>query len=122
MPVVIETQVPDEEFRGGATYKAIVAGESVGSPVFIGIQTAPPGYRSAVHSHPYQEVITVLDGAGEAWIAGSDEIVALSPGVTLVLPAEVRHWFRATGDRPLKIYGVHASPRRIVVVHEAAPG
>ena len=63
------------------------------------------------------ETITILAGSGEAWIDGTDGIVELKPGVTLVLPANVRHWFRAIGNVPLVTYGVHASPVRVVTVH-----
>ena len=86
----------------------------------MGIQTSPPGYRTPLHSHPYLETITVLEGRGEAWLQGREELVTLEPGVTLVLEPHQRHWFRATGDAPLMTYGVHASPKRIVVVHDGA--
>ena len=119
MPVIEHARVAHEPFRGGATYQTLVGDGT--TPVRIGIQTSPPGYRTPLHSHPYMEVITVLEGHGEAWIEGSDDIVALRPGVTLVLPAGVRHWFGATaGETPLRTYGVHASPQRIVDVHEHA--
>lgn len=42
----------------------------------------------------------------------------VSPGMTLVFPAHTKHWFRVVGTRPLKTCGVHASPHRIVIVHE----
>ena len=29
------------------------------------------------------------------------------PGTTLVMTANQKHWFRATGDKPLITYGVH---------------
>lgn len=118
MPIVIDAEVPDEAFSGGATYKTLVGGQAGQSPVTIGIQTCPPGYRTALHSHPYQEVIMVMAGEGEAWTSEAGETAALQPGVTLVLPAGVKHWFRATGSAPLKIYGIHASPKRIVTVHD----
>ena len=44
--------------------------------------------------------------------------LAVKPGMTLVFPAHVRHWFRALGTGPLKTYGIHASPHRIVIEHE----
>ena len=118
MAVVQHAQVTHEPFRGGATYQTLVGDAQGSTPVRIGIQTSPPGYRTPIHSHPYLEVITVLEGLGEAWIDGSEGIVALAPGVTLVLPAGVRHWFGATGAAPLKTYGVHASAHRVVDVHE----
>ncbi len=118
MPVVYHGDVAAEPFKGGATYQALVGDEQGSTPIRVGIQTSPPGYRTALHSHPYLETITVLEGEGEAWLQGSDSLVQLRPGVTLVLPPHVRHWFRATGQRPLKTYGVHASPHRIVTIHD----
>lgn len=118
MPVVQHAEVAHEAFRGGATYQTLVGDAEGSMPVRIGIQTSPPGYRTPLHSHPYLEVITVLEGLGEAWIEGSVEKVVLRPGVTLVLPAGVRHWFGASGDQPLKTYGVHASAHRVVDVHQ----
>jgi quercetin dioxygenase-like cupin family protein len=118
MPVVHHGDVRAEPFKGGATYQTLVGDEQGSMPIRVGIQTSPPGYKSALHSHPYLETITVLEGQGEAWLQGSDELVPLKPGVTLVLTPHLRHWFRATGDRPLKTYGVHASPRRVVNIHD----
>ena len=118
MPVVQHAEVADEPFKGGATYQTLVGDADGSTPVRIGIQTSPPGYRTPLHSHPYMEVITVLEGRGEAWIEGSDQIVTLKPGVTLVLPAGVRHWFGATAGESLKTYGVHASGVRVVDVHD----
>jgi mannose-6-phosphate isomerase-like protein (cupin superfamily) len=125
MPVVYHGNVPNEPFRGGATYQTVVGDQQGSTPVRLGIQTSPPGYRTPLHSHPYMEALMILEGAGEAWIEGSDDLIALAPGMTLVFPANVRHQFRTLGRRPLKTLGVHASPHRIVVVvHEdnQAPG
>jgi quercetin dioxygenase-like cupin family protein len=118
MPVVVHSKVAPEPFKGGATYQTLVGDEKGSTPIRVGIQTSPPGYRTPLHSHPYLETITVLEGQGEAWLQGREELVKLEPGVTLVLEPHQRHWFRATGDAPLRTYGVHASPRRIVVIHD----
>ncbi len=122
MPVIRHDQVADEPFRGGATYQTLVGAEDGSTPVRIGIQTSPPGYRTPLHSHPYMEIITVLEGRGEAWIEGTEAIVVMEPGVTLVLPANVGHWFGTVGEVALKTYGVHASLKRIVDVHTDAKG
>ena len=58
------------------------------------------------------------EGEGEAWLQDGQDLVPLRPGVTLVLRPNVQHWFRATGRLPLKTYGIHASPHRIVNLHE----
>lgn len=118
MPVVIHANVPGEPFSGGATYQTLVGDQQGSTPIRLGIQSSPPGYRTPFHSHPYMECITVLEGAGEAWMEGHDGLIPLNPGVTLVIPPNLRHWFRALGTQPLKTYGVHASPHRVVVIHQ----
>jgi len=118
MPVISHDAVEREAFRGGAQYQTLVGNDAGSSPIRLGVQTSPPGYRTPVHSHPYLETITIMEGHGEAWLEGSDDIVELHPGVTLVLPPNVKHWFGATGDEPLVTLGVHASGERIVDVHE----
>ena len=113
MPVIRHESVPHQPFTGGATYQTLVGDEQGSTPVRVGIQTSPPGYRTQTHSHPYMEVLTVLDGHGEGWIEGEAQVLALEPGVTVVFPPNTPHWFRALGDRPLKTLGVHASPHRV---------
>jgi quercetin dioxygenase-like cupin family protein len=112
---------PNSTFPGGALYRPIVGDDTGrGIPVRTGIQTSPPGYRTRPHSHPYAEILTVLEGTGEAWLEGEADTVALEPGVTVVIPARRVHGFRATGDAPLVTLGIHASDKRIVD-YEAAP-
>ena len=51
-----------------------------GVPVRTGIQTSPPGYETRPHSHPYVEMLTVLEGEGEAWVDGEDGVIKMEPG------------------------------------------
>ena len=118
MPVVVHDDVPFDPFAPGATYQTVVGDAQGSTPFRLGIQTSSPGYRTPLHSHPYMEALTVVEGEGEAWIEGHDGVIPMAPGVTLVMPPNVRHWFRALGQAPLKTYGIHASPHRIVNVHE----
>jgi quercetin dioxygenase-like cupin family protein len=118
MAVVHHENVPGETLRTGMTYQTLVGDERGSTPVRIGIQTSAPGSMTPLHSHPYMEVLTVLEGQGEAWIEDQEGLIPIFPGTTLVMRANIKHWFRATGDIPLKTYGVHASPHRIVNVHE----
>ena len=106
------------KFGPDAVYQLILGDDEGTTPIRTGIQTSQPGYVAPVHSHPYMESLTVLEGEGEAWLEDDNDLVPLKPGVTLVLRPNVRHWFRTTGDLPLKTYGVPASPHRIVNAHE----
>ena len=114
LKVIHYDDAPVEEFPGGAHYRKLVAEENDGAPVVTGIQISPPGYATPNHSHPYVEIITVLEGTAEGWCEDRAGTIALEPGMTLVVPAGERHGFRVTGDRPFKTYGIHASPHRIV--------
>ena len=59
MPVVHHSDIAAEPFKGGASYQTLVGDEQGSTPIRVGIQTSPPGYKSALHSHPYLETITV---------------------------------------------------------------
>lgn len=117
MPAVKIADVPREAFKGGATYQTIVGDHLGSTPIRVGMQTSPPGYKTPLHSHPYMETVTVIEGEAEAWMEGGEGVIAVQAGTTLVFPANTRHWFRATGTVPLVTLGVHASPHRIVNVH-----
>ena len=120
MKIVQHETVEIETFPGGATYQTLVGDDQGTTPIRTGIQVSPPGYATPRHAHPYVEVITVLEGEGEAWSEGSDETVPLKPGMTLVIPADQFHGFRVIGDKPLKTLGIHASPHRIVEIDPPA--
>ena len=112
-----------EHFPGGATYRTLI-GDDAGpgsTEVRIGIQSSPPGYATPLHSHPYTEILTVLEGEGIAWTTDGANDVVLKPGITVVLPANLPHAFRATGEAPLVTYGLHVSPDRIVHIHDDSP-
>jgi mannose-6-phosphate isomerase-like protein (cupin superfamily) len=96
-------------------YQPIVGDDAGSAPVRTGIQTAQPGYAAAVHSHPYIEILHILDGVAEAWIDGKPEsLVQLRKGDTIAVPPETPHAFRVVGDQELRLLGTHVSPKRIV--------
>jgi mannose-6-phosphate isomerase-like protein (cupin superfamily) len=122
LTVIRHAERPTVEFPGGATYQPIVGDDTgPGLPIRTGIQTSPPGYQTRLHSHPYVEVLTVLDGRGEAWLDGEEEIVSLEPGTSIAFPANRVHAFRVVGDQPLVTFGIHASGKRIVNYIEPPP-
>jgi len=119
--VIQHDNVRAEKFPGGATYRTLVGDDNDSSDVRIGIQTSPPGYATPHHSHPYVEILTVMEGEGVAWIEGGASDLALKAGMTVVLPADRPHGFRVTGEAPLVTYGIHLSPDRIVSIHDDSP-
>ena len=113
--VIRQSERPVVDFPGGATYRTLI-GDDNGSeiPIRTGIQTSQPGYATRVHSHPYVEVLTVLEGHGEAWLDAEAGTIAMAPGVTISIPAGRAHGFRVIGDQPLVTYGIHTFNKRIV--------
>lgn len=103
------------KFGPDAIYQPIIGDDEGSTPVRTGIQTSEPGYVAQVHSHPYMEILHVLDGVAEAWIDGHDDWkVTLRRGDTIAIPPGVLHSFRVVGPEVLRLLGTHASPKRIV--------
>ena len=63
----------------------------------------PPG-RAPEHSHPYDEVVLILDGEGVAHAGGTDQ--ALAPGTRVHLPRGLPHCLENTGRDTLVVLGV----------------
>ncbi len=112
--------VPAEEFPGGAQYRTLVEEKSDDAELVAGIQVSPPGYSTPNHSHPYVEIITVIEGEAEAWSDGSAEVISIGPGGTVTFPANEYHGFRVVGESPLKTYGIHISKSRVVEMEVTA--
>jgi mannose-6-phosphate isomerase-like protein (cupin superfamily) len=109
-------------FGPDAFYQLLVGDDAGSTPVRVGIQTSQPGYAAGMHSHPYLEILHVLEGTAEAWLEGhQDRAVRLEAGDTIALPPDVPHTFRVMGDRVLRLIGIHASPQRIVRYRDGRP-
>jgi quercetin dioxygenase-like cupin family protein len=82
----------------------------------------PPG-RAPMHSHPYDEVVLVLQGTGVAHAGGADR--ALSAGTCLHLPPGLPHCLQNTGSQVMRVLGVFHpadSPAAKLPGSAAAPG
>jgi quercetin dioxygenase-like cupin family protein len=109
-------------FGPDAFYQPILGDEEGTTPVRTGIQTSEPGYVAPLHSHPYMEILHILEGTAEAWVEGQeDRPVRLETGDTIAMPAGVVHSFRVVGDRPMRLLGTHVSPKRIVAYKDGQP-
>ncbi len=113
MPIIHLEDAQREEFKTGRVYQTLVGDDEGSTPIRVGIQTSPPGYSTGTHAHPYLEVVTIIEGTGEAWIGSEANVTAIGPGSTIAAPPNVAHGFRNTGTTPMRSYGVHASPIRI---------
>jgi quercetin dioxygenase-like cupin family protein len=115
-PRVVRLEETEPVSFGPLSHYHPIIGDAEGTtPVRTGIQTAQPGYVAPVHSHPYLEILHILDGEAEAWVDGQeDRAVRLRRGDTIAMPPDTPHSFRVVGDQVLRLLGTHASPTRIV--------
>ena len=63
----------------------------------------PPG-KAPEHSHPYDEVVRILEGEGVAHARGAD--LPLAPGTCIRLPRGLPHCLENTGSTTLVVLGV----------------
>jgi mannose-6-phosphate isomerase-like protein (cupin superfamily) len=63
----------------------------------------PPG-KAPEHSHPYDEVVRILEGEGVAHARGAD--LPLAPGTCISLPRGLPHCLENTGAATLVVLGV----------------
>src|SRR6266852_5324683 len=66
----------------------------------MAIQTAQPSYVAPVNTHPYLEILHILDGAAEAWMDGQEDRKEL-PGRRRGCAAASRHLRLAEAHRGL---------------------
>ena len=85
------------------------------TPVRTGIQVSEPGYVAPMHSHPYTELLFVVEGETEVWLQGGEaEPLRMREGDCVVLPPDIPHSFRTVGTRRMRLLGIHASADRVV--------
>ena len=106
-------QADHVSFGDLAHYRPLIADGD--TPMRTGIQVSEPGYVAPPHSHPYWEMLHILDGEAEAWMMNTpDKVVSLKAGDMIALPPNQAHSFRTVGNKPMRLLGIHHSPDRIV--------
>ncbi len=78
---------------------------------------APPGSGPKLHRHPYEEVFVVQEG--RATFTAGNEVVEVSGGQVVVVPAGVPHKFVNSGTGRLRQVDIHSSERFITEWLEA---
>ena len=86
-------------------------GEREDAPISAYIVNAKPGQGPPLHTHPYVEVIFMLEG--RATVTIGDQTREVNAGAIAVVPANTPHRFINSGDTMLRQIDVHASPKFI---------
>jgi mannose-6-phosphate isomerase-like protein (cupin superfamily) len=96
-----------DDLRFSPTAALFEGGPSAGIGISLFVVRTPPGRFVELHTHPYSETFLLLEGEGR-WTAG-DVVAELRPEQIVVVPADVPHGFRNTGEVPLLAVSVHES-------------
>jgi quercetin dioxygenase-like cupin family protein len=86
-------------------------GEKEGAPISAYIVNAKPGQGPSLHTHPYVEVIFMLEGCAKLTIG--EETREVNAGAIAVVPANTPHRFVNSGETVLRQIDIHASPKFI---------
>jgi quercetin dioxygenase-like cupin family protein len=101
MSLINLEQLPFE----GMSYEFV--GEKEGAPISAYIVNAKPGQGPPLHTHPYVEVIFMLEG--RATVTIGDQAREAKAGDIAVIPANTPHRFVNSGNTTLRQIDVHAS-------------
>ena len=114
MQVIDPRDVPAEQWRPGTETRMRVSALNGAAQLCIFEQWIAPGSGAPTHTHPVEEVLTVLAGEAEMWV--DDDRAIVRAGQSLIVPAGRAHGFRNSGTVTLHLHAVLASP-----VFEAMP-
>jgi quercetin dioxygenase-like cupin family protein len=108
MRAIAHQDHPWEVWRPGVETRMLISAKCGATQLCIFEQQVAPGNGAPTHTHPVEEVLTVLAGEAEAWI--DEGRLALLAGQSVVIPAGRRHGFRNSGATTLHLQAVLASP------------
>ncbi len=83
-------------------------GHEHGSELTVLVVEAAPGKGPGLHTHPYEEILVVLEGEATFDLGGETRIVRA--GEIVIVPAGRPHGFVNSGAGPLRQIDIHASP------------
>lgn len=108
MHIVTAEAQPHEEWRLGVETRMLTSALTGATQLCIFEQWVAPAKGTPVHSHPVEEVLTILAGEAAMWI--DDQHAVLKAGQSLLVPAHRTHGFRNAGSSILHVHAVLASP------------
>lgn len=117
MRIVDHVQRKPERWRGGVTTFPLVsaAGGSTGLCIFD--QVCQAGHGAPAHKHQVEEVPDVKEGYAEMFVGAESGFAGENR--SLLIPADVSHSFRNSGDKALRARATLA-PQAFEAVCESA--
>jgi mannose-6-phosphate isomerase-like protein (cupin superfamily) len=118
--VTDSAQLPIEKSVWGSLQWLCSAKLSPGAAQTVGLAEILPGQRNPVHVHPNcEEVLYMISGHGQHTFDG--HVIALQAGMTIRIPAGVRHNLSNTGPEPIRTLISFSSGDRKTVFLDPQP-
>ena len=92
MQVIDHNTQSSEDWRQGVTTRMRISSLTGSVQLCIFDQWCAPGLGAPTHLHAVEEVLTVVAGRAEIWLA--DEKSVVLPGQSVLIPAGRKHGFR----------------------------
>lgn len=108
MQIIDHSLQSTEEWRPGVLTRMQVSAVTDAAALCIFEQWVAPGAGTRSHTHPVEEVLTVLEGQAELWLG--DERKTVSTGQSVIVPAGSWHGFRNSGSATLHMQAILAAP------------
>ena len=97
-----------EIWRDGVETRMFVSATTGARQLTIFEQWCTPGHGAPDHVHAVEEVLRVLAGEAEIWVAGERTIVRA--GESVIIPAGIAHGFVNSGADTLHTLAILAAP------------
>ena len=101
-----DTEIPPAERFTGAVYLDPMAAPPPPARLRAYSVHFAPGARTAWHSHPYGQILLVIEGAGYVQRRGGP-IEVIQPGDRIWFEPEAEHWHGASRNRFMTHLAVH---------------
>ncbi len=110
MPIIDNSKVQKVAFPG-LEHQTIAGLKQGAKAVEVWMQTAELNTETPLHYHDCEEIIIVLQGSGEAIVAG--KATDFGPNTTIIVPPKVVHKMKGTGSEKMFVIAVlsKASPK-----------
>ncbi|MGY9056154.1 MAG: cupin domain-containing protein [Alphaproteobacteria bacterium] len=108
MQVIDHATQPQEDWRKGVTTTMLVSAVTGSTQLLIFDQFCDLGLGAPNHLHAVEEVLTLIAGQADVWIAGEHQ--AITAGQSVIIPAGKFHGFRNTGEGVLHVRATIAAP------------
>ena len=107
MTIVEHHSQPWRDNRLGSRVQLIVDAAAGVTALALVNQVCEPGVGAPSHTHEFEEIVTVVEGSAEVWVAGQRQVIG--PGTSVFVRPGAVHGFRNVGDEPLRVQAVIAS-------------